>query len=227
VIHVYGAADEPVPRLIAALAARGHTVGGGRSGPGENATLVLGPGPALDEAALGVLLGGWSKAPGARVLVLSLIGAHPDARALRLHRLWELEERARGSGLPVLTLRLAPLVGPTSPLWLKLRTRPRLPREGRQLLNPVAETDVIETLERALDGRAKWKGWFELAGADAISLAELAALASARGPGNGRGAWEPPLEEMAEHRLCEPGPWQRHFGIEPRPIAALAAEWVA
>ena len=51
-------------------------------------------------------------APGARVLVLSLLGAHPDARAKRLKALWELEELVRGTAIPNMTLRLAPLVGP-------------------------------------------------------------------------------------------------------------------
>ena len=226
-IHVFGNADAPVPRLIATLNARGARVGGGPASPGDPATLVLGPGPALDEGALEVLLGSWRKAPGARVLILSLVGAHPDARAPRLKRLWEIEERARAFALPALTLRLAPMVGPASPLWLKLRSRPRLPRGGRKLLNPVAESDVIETIERALDGRAAWKGWYEVAGAEALSLAELAALAMAQGPAREKGAWEPPLEEMEEQRLSEAGPWCEHFAMTPRPLAAQVAEWRA
>jgi uncharacterized protein YbjT (DUF2867 family) len=228
-IHVFGAVDPPVPRLIAQLAARGHRVGAGARGESEPAdrdsTLVLGPGPELDDLALGVLLGAWRKAPGARLLVVSLIGAHPDARAARLKRLWELEERARGFALPVLTLRLAPIVGPASPLWLKLGSRPRLPRGGRDVVQPVFESDVIETLERALDGRAKWNGWYEVAGPEPLTLAELAALASARAAPHGRGEWEPPLDEMMEQRLCEPEPWLRHFALTPHSITEQAAAW--
>jgi uncharacterized protein YbjT (DUF2867 family) len=227
VIHVFGAAEPPVPRLIAALGARGHRVDGPAAPSAEAATLVLGPGPALDEAALAVLLGAWRRAPRARVLVLSLVGVHPDARAPRLRRLWEIEERARNFALPILTLRLAPLLGAASPLWLKLRSRPRLPRGGRGLINPVAEHDVLETLERALDGRARWQGWFEVAGEQALSLAELAALAGTQGPAPARGAWEPPLAEMAEHRLCDAAAWREHFGLAPRPITLQAAEWAA
>ena len=226
-IHVFGQAEAPIPRLIATLAAGGHRVGGSAAAAGESATLVLGPGPEIDEAALAVLLGGWRRAPGARVLVLSLVGAHPDARAPRLRRMWEIEERARSFALPVLTLRLAPLLGPASPLWLMLRSRPRLPRGGRQLLNPVAERDAIETLERALDGRARWEGWYEVAGPEVLSLADLAALAAGAGRTRQDGAWEPPLDELKEHRLCEAGPWCDHFDLRPRPIANQAMEWAA
>jgi uncharacterized protein YbjT (DUF2867 family) len=228
-IHVFGAVDPPVPRLIAQLAARGASVSAGARAERETAdrdsTLVLGPGHELDELALGVLLGAWRKAPGARLLVLSLIGAHPDARAPRLKRMWELEERARGFALPVLTLRLAPLVGPESPLWLKLGGRPRLPRGGRDVIQPVFESDVIETLERALDGRAKWNGWYEVAGPEPLTLAELAALASVHGASRGRGEWEPPLDEIAEQRLAEPEPWLRHFGVKPHAVTGQAAAW--
>lgn len=227
-IHAFGTPDPPVPRLMAALAARGHEIHHARAGrPAGRATLVLGPGVALDSMALGVLLGAWRTAPGARVLALSLVGAHRDAKAKRLRELWDLEERARGSGMPVLTLRLAPLLGPESPLWLRLRTAPKLPREGRQLLNPACEADAVETLDRALRDRASWDGWYEVAGEEALTLAELAALAASAGPAlqRGSGDWEPPLEEMAEHRLCEAGPWREHFGIEPGRVSERARVW--
>jgi uncharacterized protein YbjT (DUF2867 family) len=177
--------------------------------------------------ALGVLLGAWRTTPGARVLTLSLVGAHRDARARRLRRLWDLEERARGSGMPALTLRLAPLVGPQTPLWQRLRTQPRLPRDGCQPLNPVCEEDAIETIDRALRDRVPWDGWYEVAGEEAITLAELAALAAAAGPPLPRGAgeWEPPLAEMAEHRLCEAGPWRERFGIVPGRVSERAGAW--
>jgi uncharacterized protein YbjT (DUF2867 family) len=213
---------------LAALAMRGHRLGSDAAPPEQQedaATLVLGPGVELDELALGVLLGAWRRARGARVLVLSLIGAHPDARAGRLRNLWRLEEWARGSGLPVLTLRLAPLVGPASPLWLRLRSRPRLPRAGRRPLNPVDEADALETLSLALAGRALWEGWYEIAGPEALSLGDLAELARAAGPAAQRGDWEPPLEELAEHRLSESEPWARHFGVSPGAITSRAREW--
>ena len=97
------------------------------------------------------------------------------------------------------------------------------------MLNPVLETDAVETIERALDGRARWEGWYEVAGSEALSLAELAELARGSGPraAGGRGAWEPPLEEMAEHRLCEAEPWCRHFGLTPRPVTEQVAGWAA
>jgi uncharacterized protein YbjT (DUF2867 family) len=250
VIHAYGEPDPPAPRLLAALASRGHAVsapGGheaGAAGAGaigtagrageravarQDSTLVLSSGGAPDFAALGVLLGGWRAAPGARVLVVSALGAHPDARAARLRWLWMLEEHARASGLPVLTLRLGPILGPRSPLWLRLRRQPRLPRGGEKLLNPVSEADVVETLARALEGRAKWEGWFEVAGPEIMSLKELAALAREAGPPprGESGAWEPPLRELAEHRLAEADAWLEHFAMQVRPVGEQVVQWAA
>ena len=122
------------------------------------------------------------------------------------------------------------MVGPASPLWLELAARPRLPRGGHQLLNPVCEEDVVETLDRALAGRAAWEGWFEVAGPEVVSLSELRDLAAEWPEGASPGvvaAWEPPLEEMAEHRLCEAGPWLEHFRITPAPLVERARAWFA
>jgi len=93
----------------------------------------------------------------------------------------------------------------------------------------VAEGDAVETLERALQGRAEWRGWFELAGPEVFSLAELADLASGAGPRlpRGSGAWEPPLSELDEHRLAEPESWLSHFRLAVRPLAEQAAQWAA
>lgn len=218
-----GAAPE---RLLAAIATRGHALcASPESLPAgdEPVTLVIADGPMVLDI-LGVV-----RALGARpfrVLMLSRLGAHPDARADTLRRLWRLEEHVRGGGAPTLTLRLAPLVGPETPLWRKLRSRPSLPAGGRKLVNPVAEGDVVETLARALDGRAPWGDWYEVAGSEAFSLAELRELASRTRGGTG-GVWEPALEEIAEHRLAESEPWASTFGVHPTPIAAWAGEPVA
>lgn len=203
--------DPPAPRLLSAVRRR----------EGGAATLVVGAGCA--PRALDQTLG---ETPDARLLVLSALGAHPDARAPRLKALWDLEEQARGTGRPVLTLRLGPIVGPQSPLWLRLRSRPRLPEPDHTLLNPVVESDVIQTLERALGDQAAWEGWYEVAGAEAITLGELASLA-ARSPRlpDDSGAWEPPHGELREHRLAEPGPWTAHFGIAPSEVTSQAATW--
>jgi uncharacterized protein YbjT (DUF2867 family) len=230
VIHAFGRLDPPVPRLLQALEARGHALGrADAAGPRADATLVLGAGAELDPLAFGVLLGAWARAAGSRVLVVSALGVHPDARAARLQRLWALEEQVRAIGLPSLTLRLAPIVGGASPLWRKLRGRPSLPRGGRALVQPVVEDDVVETLDRALAGRAPWTGWYEVVGPEVLSLADLAALAAASGPrlAADAGAWEPPLEEFAEHRLGEGAPWTGHFGLAPRAVAEAAVEWAA
>lgn len=212
-----GALAPPAGRLLLGIAARGEPIlEAARLPAGEEpVTLALADGPfVLDLAGLVAALG---RRP-FRLLVLSRLGAHPDARAESLQRLWRIEEHARGAGAPVLTLRLAPLIGPHSPLWRKLASSPKLPRRGRQLLNPVAESDALESLARALDGRAQWRGWFEVAGPEVWSLAELAEAAARSGVPHAGGAFEPDLDELAEHRLAEAGPWQEHFGIEPTAI---------
>jgi len=205
-------------RLIETLEARGHALD--RSGAG-GATLVVGP--TVDGAGLPADRSGCT-----RVLVVSLIGAHPDARAPLLHDLWALEEEARTCGLPALVIRLGPLIGPRSPLWRMFASRPALPRGGRHLLCPVAEEDVVASLDRALTGRVAWHGWYEACGAEALTMAELSAMAAAHGGTDGVApAWEPPLEVLLEQRLAESGPWCAHFGLEPAPIARRIAAWAA
>jgi uncharacterized protein YbjT (DUF2867 family) len=228
-----GPLAEPAARLLAAAAARGHelyarpeAVAPPASAASAPLTLAISDGPFVFDLAGAVRRLGESMPlgeRGLRLLVLSRLGAHPDAREPALQRLWRLEEHARACGLPTLTLRFAPLVGPASPLWRKLRSRPALPKGGRKVLNPVAESDAVETIVRAVDGRAAWGSWYEVAGPEAVSLAELRDLAVGTfGPLDG--AWEPPLDEMAEHRLAESEPWASHFGIAPTPLAAIVAD---
>src|SRR5213075_1100163 len=105
VIETFGPFDTDAPeRLIGALSPEVSSR--------DTLTHVIGGGTARSalERAL-------TSAPNARLLVLSRIGVHPDAKAPGLAALWKLEERARASKLPMLTLRLAPMVGPRSPLW--------------------------------------------------------------------------------------------------------------
>jgi uncharacterized protein YbjT (DUF2867 family) len=226
VIAVPGLPDPAAGRLLAALARRGGEASvrvAALPADGSPVTLALSAGPGADVAGLRAALG----ARPVRVLVLSRLGAHPDARHPALAALWRLEEAARACGWPVLTLRFAPLVGPGAPFWNRLRTNPALPGGGRKLLNPALEADAIETLVRALDGRAAWDGWYEVAGPEVWRLAELRELAAAAGPGQDAGAWEPPLAELAEHKLAESQPWRAHFGIVPAPIAEGVRERAA
>jgi uncharacterized protein YbjT (DUF2867 family) len=227
VILTPGPLDPPAGRLLEALAREGRpVVSDPRQLPaGEMpVTIAVSTGPfVFDFAGLVAAIG----ARPFRALVLSRLGAHPDARLPALQRLWRLEEHVRGGGAPTLTLRFAPLLGPATPLWNRLRSRPVLPRGGRQLLNPVSERDALETLRRALDGRAPWGGWFEVAGPEAWNLAELRELATQAGRGPEAGEWEPPLEEMAEHRLAESEPWASHFGLAPERVSDGVRERVA
>jgi hypothetical protein len=221
-----GPLDAPADRLLAALVSRGlpAPVTPDALPPGDApVTLAISTGPfVFDFAGLVATV-----ARPFRVLLLSRLGAHPDAQTASLKRLWRLEEHVRGGGAPTLTLRFAPLLGPRTPLWNHLRSRPSLPHGGRQLLNPVLETDAVETLVRALDGRAAWEGWFEVAGPEVWSLAELRELAADAGPAAEPGAWEPTVDEMAEHWLADPQPWRTHFGIVPGGIAEALRERVA
>lgn len=216
-----GPPDAPADRLLAALAARGEAVCALADLPAGDTpvTLVVTTGAFVFDLAGAVR----AIAPRRfRLLVLSRLGAHPDARAASLQRLWRLEEHARGSGAPTLTLRLAPLVGPDAPLWRQLRQRPALPKSGRGLLQPVLESDVVETLVRALADPAPWGGWCEVAGEEVWSLAELRdAAAATRGPHSGA-AWEPSLDELAEHRLAESEPWVARFALRPASVAEFA-----
>jgi len=216
-------------RLLRSLAGRGHAVGDAASPSTEAVTLFVCPAP--DEPAPD--LRAWRTAHAQiatpRLLLVTRLGTHPDVAHPRLRECWVLEEAARGAGLPVLVLRLGPLVGPQSPLWSRLRSASSLPRGGALILSPVAESDVVETLDRALCGRAEWSGWYEVAGTEVWSLAELAALAREVGPTlpAGSGAWEPPLEELKEQQLAETGSWLDHFGMAVRPLAEQAREWAA
>jgi uncharacterized protein YbjT (DUF2867 family) len=213
-------------RLLRSLAQRGHAVGDDAT-PAEGATLFVCPAP--DEPAPDLrawrAAHAWIEEP--RLLLVTRLGTHPDAAPPRLRECWELEEAARGAGLPLLVLRLGPLVGPQSPLWSRLRSGPSPPRGEALLLNPVVESDVVETLDRALSGRAEWSGWYEVAGPEVWSLAELAALARGTGAALpvGSGAWEPPLDELARHWLAEAEPWLEHFGMTVRPLGEQAGEW--
>lgn len=232
-------------RMVRALEGRGHRfvrvpgaagdwsgAGGAMPGAaeaGDPLTLLLFPAVGRERE---LARSGWAlptrPASPSRRLVVTRIGTHPDAPRGPLRDAWELEEASRGASASVLTLRLAPLLGPVSPLWRRLASRPRLPRGGRKLLNPVAEADAVETLDRALRERGAWSGWFEVAGPEVWSLAELERLACETGadPGAG-GAWEPPLEELEAHKLAEAGPWIERFGIAPAPLAERARGWAA
>lgn len=204
--------DPPLPRLLRALV---------RPNPAEGPeTLVVGARSFPDPAGLPAAVGG-----AARILVVSVLGAHPDAPTGRLRQLWVLEERARATGLPALTLRLGPIVGPASPLWLKFRARPRLP-DPDLLLQPVTEADVVETLARALDGRAAWEGWYEVVGPEILPMGEWVEIAGRTGaPARDDGAWEPPPADLGAQRLAEFQPWSDHFALPPQRVTEHAGGW--
>jgi uncharacterized protein YbjT (DUF2867 family) len=211
-IRAPGTPDPPVPRLLARL-------GPEMSGAGD--TLVIASGTAEGQVLDAILRGGEC-----RVLVLSALGAHPDARSARLRKLWTIEEQVRRCPRASLTLRLGPILGADSPLWLRLRARPRLGRYGESTFSPVYEDDVLETLHRALDGRAEWEGWYGVAGPEVLTLSEASALAARGRPlPAGAGAWEPPLDEIREHRIPELAPWIEHFDMVPSRVTEQAERW--
>jgi len=214
-------------RLVSALEGRGRTCEVAAPGPLPPGDLLLCPSPGEPACEAGKWLAAHPPAAATRLLVVTRLGTHPDARSLALREAWALEEAARATGLPALVFRSGPLLGPSSPLWLRLRAGPGPGRDGTRLLNPVAEEDLVETLLLALDGRASWEGWYEVAGPEVWSLAELVTLARETGPRlrAGSGAWEPPLEEMRDHRLAESAPWLEHFGLHARPLAGRAKTW--
>jgi len=168
--------------------------------------------------------------PGDRILVMGWIGTHPDATAPVLRALWELEEACRASRAPTLVLRLGPLIGRAAPLCAQLLQSDPPQRAGRVPMHPVAERDVVETLRRARAGAIEWRGWYELGGSEALTLAEVAAWLRAgdgTAPPEVPAAWEPGLDALLEQRLIEPDVWARWSGVEPRPVSEEIASWRA
>lgn len=219
-MQVPGCPDPPVPRLLAALAGRTAAAAAGCE------TLIVTSG-SVAPAGLAQVLAESCRRGNVRVLVLGPLGVHPDAPVSRLRGLWELEEACRASGLPVLALRLAPLVGPTSPLWLRLRSRPALGRRGETLVCPLAESDALRALECVILATWTETSWFEVAGEEVLTLGELAGLAQrsgARTP-TGAGAWEPALEEIECARIPDPAPWRQRFDLAPGSVRHLAEAW--
>jgi len=143
-------------RLFEALGARGVRWVERVEGMADPDPAILVCAEGLAPADLDRMVAAGTPAVGTRLIVLSRVGAHRDAHARALRALWNLEERTRDTGLPVLTLRLAPMVGPRSPLWLRLASRPRLPHGGHQLLNPVCEEDVVRRSNARSPGA--WRG---------------------------------------------------------------------
>ena len=203
---------EPAPRLL------------------EAAWALAGP-DAIDPARVGALGPAHAAADGVtpcsmnatieRWLVLSWIGAHPDARDPLLAALWAREEAARATGLPTLVLRLAPLVGPRSPLLALLKNHPKLDaRLERALVQPVIEADVVEGIAGLINGPFDQSDWYEVCGPDPLSIGEFAQLAQAGHFGALAGApgWEPSPAVLRAQGLSEGDAWARATGVAPHSI---------
>lgn len=213
-IPVSHAPKEPLGRLVRRAEAQPAAADSREIG-------VVGPGDSPGDVM------GWlerTRQP-AGILVLGWIGTHRDARAGALRAQWELEEACRALPVRVLVLRLAPLLGPDSPLWLRLRAGPRL--RGERPFQPIVEADVVETMRRVARDSGPWGEWYDVAGWDAMTLAELSELAARQGAGSERGSWEPAREILAEQKLVDSAPWVARFGIRPAPLAEQIARWVA
>jgi nucleoside-diphosphate-sugar epimerase len=126
----------------------------------------------------------------------------------------------------VLVLRFAPLVGPRSPLCAQLAGGvPLDARLARALVQPVHEDDAIAGLASALAGQLEWRGWYEVCGADPLTVGELAAAAVAGrfGRAGTPPAWEPAPEVLRAMGLSEWEPWAGACGVTPRGLAAAVA----
>jgi hypothetical protein len=184
-------------------------------------TLVIAFEPALDPAAIGELARSAD-----RLLTIGWIGTHRDAREPELVRHWTLEEAARATALPTLSLRLGPLIGPHSPLWRVLaRGAPGLQRD--RLLMPLVEADAVETLRCAFAGDEPWDGWYEVAGPEAVTVGELVSWAAGGGAASPAAGWEPSPAILRAQRLADPEPWLRRFRLVPPPLAERVAGWAA
>ncbi len=155
----------------------------------------------------------------ARWLVFGWIGTHPDARSPVLRRSWRIEEACRASGFPTLVLRSAPLVGGSSPLWLRL-AREGPGRLGSRPLQPVLERDFVTLVRRVAAGAGPDSGWYEIAGPEILTLGELADLARSNVPaGSDPGHWEPEPAVLREQPLVEPEIWMRAFDVVASRVA--------
>lgn len=156
-------------------------------------------------------------------LLLSPRGTHPDARAAELRCAWDIEEALRSRCATHVTLRIAPLIGETSPFWERMRSQPDLGSRRQQKVQPVAEADVVALLVCLASGHGPSTGCFDVVGPRVFSLAELAGIAGTRPLPAGSGAWEPPLHLLAGQRLGDPTDWCASFRIEPRDPEQWAA----
>ena len=208
----------PLARLLPSIVTSTAT------GPGT--TMILTTGSVAGSEVAPLLVDGRRRG-NVRVLVVGSLGVHPDAVSPRLRELWALEEACRASGLPVMVLRLAPLLGVSSPLWQRLRSRPALGRHARVLLCPLVEADAALAIERATALEWSSPEWYEVAGSEIWSLEELSHLAGGTGERlvAGAGAWEPALDEIAEARIPDPSAWRERFTLTPASVGQLAGSW--
>jgi uncharacterized protein YbjT (DUF2867 family) len=160
-------------------------------------------------------------------LVLGWIGTHPDAIARGLRWLWQVEEACRASDAGVVAIRLAPMMGPHTPLGRRLRGGPVPARVRHRPLQPVLEHDVVQVIDRIVAGRGPRSGWFEVCGPEIVTLTALSERARAQGRAVEPGAWEPDLDVLAEMPLVEPDLWQRAYGVSAGSVIDVARVAVA
>ena len=212
---------EPAPRLLAAAWVRASDAAMDLRGVG-----VLGPATDDAQAVTPCVPNDTLE----RWLVMSWIGAHPDAGDPLLAALWGLEEAARATGLPTLVLRLAPLISRHAPLLSLLAQRPALDaRLARALIQPVLEADVVAGIARFLTGAGLWNDWYKACGPDAISVGELAQFAQAGQFGQVAAlpAWEPSPAVLRAQGLSEQDAWTRATGLAPRSVLAATPQGTA
>jgi len=81
--------------------------------------------------------------------------------------------------------------------------------------------DAVAALARLLSGALEWRGWYEVCGSDALTVAELAehSTACTFGRSVAEPAWEPAPGVLGAQGMAEWEPWARASSVTPRRLA--------
>jgi NADH dehydrogenase len=183
-----------------------------------------------------------------RYLHMSALGARPGAQA-RYHRSkWAAEEAVRASPIPWTIFRPSIIYGRSDQfvnmLAAMIRRYPMVPviGSGQQRLQPVPVEQVAEAFARAVELGTTAKQTYEVGGATAVTMVQLADLiGAALGRPRVRKVHVPiglvrsvtrlmhhlpgfpltpdQLVMLEEDNVCDPQPFHSAFGLPPVPLA--------